>query len=322
LVSKHIKFYRGLAVLLLVGVLCVSAFSGLVAEAVSNPDSISVEEVRVFGDLWEDGDQLYVIQYMVMYDPDPSEDPEDTFFAGIYNGSTLVVSKPVQFYDHNAMSIYLDADSALTWEGSYTVVVGGNPTYFGALVEGSNKASWGLSTSHWISDADYICDYVIEIAETLEDSWGITLLGTGDRLNDTGDATFDYIIPNLVALCPDIYEYSITYPEPEPTEAVTGIQPTLTANYPPRLKTAFEDLGDWIGVPGAALGGVCAFVLYLILAGKLFVTTGSQVGSVLLALPFLIFMFLVGIIPLAVLFIFGLIVIVLAGIVFILGRFA
>ena len=61
--------------------------------AISNPDSITIESVRVFQNLWETGDQLYVVEYKVMYDSDPDEDPEDTFLVGVWSDSTQKVSK-------------------------------------------------------------------------------------------------------------------------------------------------------------------------------------------------------------------------------------
>jgi len=307
--------------LTLIGALVVPIFWSGTALALSNPTSISLEVVRVFEDVWATGDQLYFIEYKVMYDPTPTEDASDTFFVGIYDGSSLMRSKVLMYYDHNILCLYLAPGVALVSEGTYTVVLAGNPTYFPTLTEGVNKVSWGLSSSHWLPGT-YLCDFIIDEAETLETSWGIDLLDSNNRLNDTGETTFELQIPSLNSLCPDIYAYSVTYPEPSVADNASTYQPQLNANVPTRLQNAFNGIGNWIGIPGVYVGGVLAGGLYLLLVGRLYLATGSQVGSIVIGMPFFLLMFLMGIIPLVVFFVFGTIVIVLAGIVFILGRFA
>jgi hypothetical protein len=256
-----------------------------------------------------------------MYDPTPSEDASDTFFVGIYDGSTLLRSKSLMYYDHNILCLYLDPESALVSEGAYSVKLAGNPAYFTTLSEGANQSSWGLSSSHWLPGT-YICDFVIDEAETLETSWGIDLLDTNNRLNDTGETTFELQIPALQSVCPDIYAYSVTYPVPTVANNASTYQPVLNTYTPSRLQAAFNGIGNWIGIPGVYVGGILAAGLYLLLVGRLYLATGSQVGSIVIGMPFFLLMFLIGIIPLVVFFVFGTIVIVLAGIVFILGRFA
>lgn len=312
------------AILLIIVLVSISAplISAGKAYAISDPDSISLEAVRVFEDVWETGDQLYFVEYKVMYDPTPSEDASDTFFVGIYSGTTLERSKPLMYYDHNILCLYLDPESALVSGGTYTVRIAGNPAYFTVLTEGVNQASWGLSSAHWLPGT-YLCDYVVSTAEDLEISWGIDLLDSNNRLNDTGATTFELQIPTLQSTCTDIYTYSIVYPTPYPTSSNgSTYQPTLTSYIPTRLQSAFNGIGNWIGIPGVYVGGILAAGLYLLLVGRLYLATGSQVGSIVIGMPFFLLMFLIGVIPLVVFFVFGTIVIVLAGIVFILGRFA
>lgn len=305
----------------LIVTLAIPIFWSGTALALANPSSISLEIVRVFEDVWETGDQLYFIEYKCMYDPTPSEDASDTFFVGIYDGSTLLRSKSLMYYDHNILCLYLDPESALVSEGAYSVKLAGNPAYFTTLSEGANQSSWGLSSSHWLPGT-YICDFVIDEAETLETSWGIDLLDTNNRLNDTGETTFELQIPALQSVCPDIYAYSVTYPVPTVANNASTYQPVLNTYTPSRLQAAFNGIGNWIGIPGVYVGGILAAGLYLLLVGRLYLATGSQVGSIVIGMPFFLLMFLIGIIPLVVFFVFGTIVIVLAGIVFILGRFA
>lgn len=312
--------------LILFGVLILSTLlplmvSGPVYATIGNPDTISIPSVRVFTDVWETGDQLYFVEYQLLYDPTPNESVSSTFYAGIFNGSSLLRSKPLVYYQHNIICIYLDAANALDPSGNYIVRLAGNPVYFPTLVEGVNQSSWGLSSSHWLAST-YLCDYVLDMAQTLETSWGVTLLDTNNRLTDAGETTFEEQIPDLNGECPDIYAYSVTYPQPTYATNASTYQPILSARIPTRLQNAFNGIGNWIGIPGVYIGGILAAGLYLLLVGRLYLATGSQVGSIVIGMPFFLLMFLIGIIPLVVFFVFGTIVIVLAGIVFILGRFA
>ena len=55
--------------------------------AIDAPDSISVESIRVYEGIWETGDMLFLVEYKVMDDPDPSEDPWDTYLVGVWAGA-------------------------------------------------------------------------------------------------------------------------------------------------------------------------------------------------------------------------------------------
>ena len=163
--------------LLLVSVLGLFLLFGLVSPvwAISNPDSISIQSVRVFQNLWETGDMLFLCEYKVMYATDPTEDPKDTFLVGVWDGTTQKYSRPLSYYDHNMQSVYLTAAQALTWEGSYTVRVMGNPSYFATLTKDVNKASLELAPTHWISGAQsasraLLQDWCVSLAETFETS--------------------------------------------------------------------------------------------------------------------------------------------------------
>ncbi len=319
---------RLVVVLLLAFLLGSLALSFAVpVSAVNNPDSISVESVRVFQNLWEANDQLYVIEYKDMYDTTPVEKASDTFLAAIYDGVTLKRSRPLVYYDHNIISIYCTATEALVWGESYQVKIMGNPSYF-VLSEDVNCDTFTLSPVHWIegsgsTEVGYLETWITDLADTLEISWGggIDLLTTNDKLTEEGAVTFETAIPGLVQICPDIYEVRVSvYTNPDGTFTKT-LSTELAGNVGDRLQNALDKLGDWIGVPAEVAGGVAFGILFFILAGRIFVATHNPAAAIVLAMPFIIIGNLIGLIPLAATFIAVFLVIILFGIVFILARF-
>ena len=75
-------------------------------------------------------------------------------------------------------------------------------------------------------------------------------------------------------------------------------------------------------MPGSMVAAAGATLLYFILAGRVFVATGSTQAAIVLTIPFLLIGGLLGFIPLSVLFAIGFLIIILFGITFILARFA
>jgi len=88
-----------------------------------------------------------------------------------------------------------------------------------------------------------------------------------------------------------------------------------------RLTNAMNGFGEWLGVPGTIVAGVGCFILYFVLAGRLFVATGSTQAAFALSIPFLLVGSYLGMIPLYIIFAAGFIVILMFGITFILARF-
>ncbi len=301
--------------------------------AIENPDSISVESIRVFEGLWETGDMLFVVEYKVMFASDPEEDPQDTFSLGIWNESLVKgPDRPLDYYDHNFSSIYLTAAQVTSFgyalDDELKVRVYGNPAYFPVLTEGVNMSTTTLS-SQWINAGsledtrEYLALWSIILAGVLEDSWGLTLLTSGGRLNAAGMVKFKEAIPGLDTICPEIFQVSSSYPDyTDPTYDPT-FEVTLLTNVGPRLEAALEALGLWVtgkNSMGGLIGGVGLAVLFFVLAGRIFVATGSVPTSIVVSIPFLFVGNIIGILSLTLTFVAAFIVIVLFGVTFILGR--
>ena len=115
--------FRKLWFLIAVSILAVLAIPAAISQtAVADegtpydPTSISIESVRIYQNLWQTGDQLYVVEYKVMYNTTPLIEPKDVYLVGIWDGAVLRASEPLKSYGYNVTSIYLNAPSALNWE--------------------------------------------------------------------------------------------------------------------------------------------------------------------------------------------------------------
>ena len=128
------KFMRlSLPLFAVATILCFVVATPIVA-APANPDSISLETVRVFQNIFESGDMLFMTSYDVHYATEPSEPAKDTFCLAVYDtdGTTLIKSRPLNDYQYNVHSVYFTATQALslTWESEYKVRVMGSSNYF------------------------------------------------------------------------------------------------------------------------------------------------------------------------------------------------
>lgn len=318
---------RKLLFLLVLSLVLLLSFSTPVY-AIGNPTSITIESVRIFQNLWVDGDQLYVVQFKVMYDPVPEERSGDTFLIGI-TPTTPMISKPLDYYLHNFTSIYLTPTQAIGWKGSYSIKVMGNPAYFTTLTEAVNMRTLALSDPYWISGSmadsrEYLGAWCIQLAETFSSDapvgWGIDLLTATGKLNTVGAVKFREAIPGLEGIVPDIFAVAVSYPEYTPEEHPKTYEEYLRTVGGERLETALNNLGTFLHIPGAIVGGLGLAILYFVLAGRIFTATGSVPAAVTVSLPFLFAGNLIGILPLYITFIAGLLVLVMFGVTFVLGR--
>ena len=121
--------------------------------AVADPDDIGIGDVYVFDNVLETNDILVYVRCDVNYGTEPGEDAEDTFQMAIYDtdGTTLMDGcvRALNYYQHNIISIYLDADdNVLTVGEAYRVRIMGNPGLFD-LEENVNMDTWTLSTGDY-----------------------------------------------------------------------------------------------------------------------------------------------------------------------------
>jgi len=232
------------------------------ASAISNPDSIAIEKLKVFTNIWEKGDWLVFVEYDIDYLVTPPEDPEDTYLVALYNElGNLVASNPLNYYGHNIISIYLNSSNVTTkgldWDliDNYSIRVTGNPVYFFPLVEDTNFDTrfFDSSTDAFDNNSDYnrqlLGALCVTVAEILEKDWGIDLLTDNDRLNSAGSITFKDAIPGLDQVCPSIFAEALSIAEVPALTKVVYLYPnadsgTTIASQNPAINSHYDKV-NW-----------------------------------------------------------------------------
>ena len=211
--------------------------------AIADPTDTSILAAKVFQNIFVDDDMLFFVRYDVNYTTDPDEPADETFIVVLYDtdGTTLLYQRPLNYYGHNVISIYLTPAQAasLTWGNEYVIKVMGNPSVFETLTEGVNMATRSLSASE-----DYISGsmnssrtalgiYCINTAKVLGASWDppVDLVTTGDKLNTAGAIVFNAAIPGLYTACPGIYETAVAPPELEGVERTIILTGVITGTF-------------------------------------------------------------------------------------------
>lgn len=258
-----------LAVVMLLGV-------GSSALAIANPDSISIGDVYAFESVLEDGDILVYMREDVSYASQPSEDSEDTFLMAIYDtdGTTLLFSRALNYYQHNMISIYLDADDNTLVSGTaYKVRVMGNPAIF-ELEEGTTMDTRVLTAGDYRESAD-LAGIIVAQAEIFEDDWGTTLLSSNDKLNSTGSYYFLKAIPGLSAMIPSVFSLSsssLTYTR-NTSLNTSGLNQTRDKN-PVSLNSALAGLSAMFGITNDPFGEFGWYMFFaLVVAGVAYAAT-------------------------------------------------
>lgn len=312
------KLFRGLA-LVVAGVLLVGS---PVLAAIGNPDSVSIADVYVFRNVIEAGDQLYYCRYDVAYDPNPNEDPEDTWQMALYDGAVLEATRPLNYYQHSIIGIYLDSDDALVWEGAYVVRIAGMPSVFDPLIEDTNWVRKTLSAGDYYESSS-LGGIMLTQAQILQDA-GVGTLLTSGVLNYTGATYFLEAIPGLSTMVPEIFETTITYPTAAYTNWTVDYEEGLQAHQGARLRGAITDIGSMFGVSEGWSAFWLMGLMFLVFASVIYVPTRDPKLALLAAFPVLIGAAWLGLgttmLQIVVIVIFG--VAFLFGIYFILGRFA
>jgi len=317
-------------VLLLV-VLFVFSFT-IPVLAIADPDSIELISVRIYTNIYEAGDWLVLCEANIAYNSTPAENATEAFGFVLRDGLNITAAGEVLSYGHNLGIIYLGAsdvdDRGLTWgNSSYNVSVMGLPGYFPSPVEDVSMDTKTLGGC-WITGTfaecrEYLGNRIILLAGLIEESREEEWLSANNKLNETGREWVLMAMPYLNLIIPDIFEPVSSTPGYTPPDYNPEYEDTLLTRAGVRLTGVLNGLGQWItGKPnmGVLFGGLGLAILYFILAGRIFVATGSVPASIAISIPFLIGGNLVGLLPLSITFIAAFFAALFFGVTFILGR--
>ena len=297
-----------------------------VSAAVADPDSITLHTAKVFQNIFEDSDMLFLVSYDVDYASEPSEDAIDTFQLSLYSAAEAEMqTRVLNYYQYNVHSIYFSATdaAALVWESSYKIRVMGNPAFF-TPTEDTTMDTITLSSTDWISgnmsdSRELLRLHCLNLAQTLEDEWSLTLIivtTDGQVLNSAGRITFLDAVPTLDTAVSNLFQVAsstVTVTQRDRVSTYEG-ELTLASKLGATIATAFEGIGtNVLNISGQKVAFLWISLFALIVISIVFLNSGNVTGAMILSIPVFIMGTLVGAIPLAILFIATSIVVVYTG---------
>lgn len=255
--------------------------------AMGNPDYVSIGDVYVFEDVVETGDQLFFCRYDVSYNGTPDEDAEDTWQMVLYNSTgSLIATRPLNYYQHNIISIYLTADEAIASGAAHRIKIMGMPSVFGNLTEDVTMQTRTLTSGDYIA-GEFLGGYMVTQAEILETDWEIALLTSGDKLNDTGATYFLKAVPGLNTMVPEIFQVTTSGVVYEPTDWTENYTELTTTRTGWRLRNAINSTIGILGgnVSEAWAGAWMTGFAFIVLAAPVYASTRQPALALLVAFP-------------------------------------
>jgi len=302
--------------------------------AYDNPDAIDLNSVRVYQNVYESGDWLILCDYDITYNVTPPDPATDTFCLVLRDGSNITAVGETISYNHSIGMIYLGssdvADRGLTWGNvTYNVSVMGHPDYFDNWEEGVNMTTTVLTSGYWITGTteesrDYLASRIILLMKFIEIDWGEDYVTVNNKLSEEGADIVLAVIPYLNIICPNIFENPSQIPGYIPPDYNPEYEERLLTRAGARLSAVLANASQWLlgrNDMGILIGGLGVAILYFILAGRIFVATGSVPGAIAISIPFLVGGNLIRLIPLSITFIAAFFAALAFGVTYMLGRF-
>lgn len=319
------------------------------AFAINNPNNIDfgtgiAKYYKVFYNVLETGDWLVAAEGYVNYAVEPTDyDPEEAFLFELVDTDavTTLASKPLQAWGDRPIGIYLTATQVttlgLTTGAAYVVRITPNPALFdgvnfggGGAVEGTNQVSATLGAQDY-SDQDLgddggvptsnnLRNGMITVAENMEandtpaDSYLATVQGYQYLSLDGGDLFIEGI-PGLQSMCPILFQSGIEPMNSDAPESTGAYALTLTPaqKWGNTVANGLTTLGVFLGINQALAGSVMLFVLVIAFAVFIYQQTESGVTVLLMVATTPFLGAYLGLMPIALAFIFVIIVITLLG---------
>lgn len=332
------KIFKAICRIVFALLLCLSIITFPVY-AIVNPDSMAwgtgtTATYNIFENVLESGDWLIAAEVDVAYAATPTDytASEAFLFELVNTDNTTIVSTTLNDYDNRPISIYLSAARVtalgLVSGTAYDIRVTGNPLVFPSQT--GNTIEVTLAVTDYIdqnlgasSDPptdNVLRNFCILMGQHLQahdgpaDDYLVFVQGY-QYLTIEGADIFIEAIPGLTAMCPILFQAGV--------EAMTSDAPESTGTYAVTLTPAqkwgqtaangLTALGSYLGINQALAGSVMLFILAIMLAMFAYKEMESGLVVILLmaAVPFLGAW--LGLMPLALAFIFVIIIITLLG---------
>jgi len=311
--------------------------------AIANPATIAFTSsgagrYKVFENVYETGDMLFVAESYINYDPAPGTPTDymasEAFSFQLLNaaGDTTILQTAITEFEDTVISIYqtaaqVIANADLVSGTLYNFRLIGNPSIFGAGIEGTNMATKPLTADDWLDQSEYdgtdswLYVFCIAVVSNIEASSGAVHaveVGGITYLDASGATLFLAGIPALNVFLPEIF-LTVAAPMTATDPASTGAyQTALTplAQLGGSTAASVDSMADWLSVSSTTAGIVISAILGFVLLPVIYLKTQNGTISMIAASFFTVICGYLGLFPLAIAFIIAGVILILTGFLF------
>jgi hypothetical protein len=287
----------------------------------ADPTSISIASAKVFQNVFQANDMLFVMFYNVAYASPPTDAPSDLFYMNLYDtNGVLLYSRGINYYQYNVNAIYLTAAQAasLTWGSAYNFKLTANPSKVSSLVLGTNYVAGTLDPNYgWVTGTlattpgllqSYLTTQLapMNVALTAMTPTNPILITTGSNqvLNTNGSLYLKTAIPGIDAICPTLFQVAsndITNPTYTATGAL-GAGQSVSGTLGSATDRGITALSSWFSISYNMAGGIVLGVMAIAFMVILFKYSGSTTASMILVVPVLLIGAWTGLLSIGILF--------------------
>lgn len=326
--------------IVLLTVIAIALFPFTTVYAIANPDEIAfgsgdIPLAKVFENVAEDGDMLFVAEQLIEYTVEPTDyTASEAFIFEILDtsGTSVLFSRSVDEWGNKPVSIYLSeaqvTAAALTSGTAYVLRIEGNPLIFASPT--GNSVTFPLTDTSYIDQSigagsetptdNALRNFCIRMARNIEDydtpasDYIVTKQGYDYLTNDAVNI-FIKGIPNLYNYCPILFQSGAENLGADAPESTGTYALTLTPlnKWGQLTADGLTNLGVFLGINQALAGSVVLLILSMVLAIYMYRKTQSGIAVLLMvsATPFV--GGYLGLMPMALAFIFVIIIMILMG---------
>jgi hypothetical protein len=268
--------------------------------AIDEPDSLSINGVYVYRNCQEVADQLYLIDYTILYpvDGEPDEDATEAYLVRLMDGTDeLGAVAPYSYYyygyDRGVVAIYFSAADAPGWGGDYTMTLEGNPmfTWNAERPYVSVNAFNVWADNPMETTQEVLSSRILWLADQLEIAWEVDMITTaqgGSFLTEYGEAYFGNVIPDLRTMAPFVYSSGTVTPIIPDVVNTGSYEETIYTNYIQGTPLDMTPLAELLNVTRGTATAIVYYGLAILICLLICRAINTYKPLMLFLLPFLV----------------------------------
>lgn len=269
--------------------------------SLGTPDLFEIVSARVFDDFIVDGDSLVVVEYKIYYSTTPSVNPQGYFLVQLLEVGTVAGQMRLPNWGHAVASIYISGglDLDIAW---YVKLVGDSNMF-----DTPPEQVVSIAGEWYLGDASRMLDiWVRWKAIGMREYYGADLVVYIEgviHLNELGQAIFVPGIPGLDVEHPQLFQVAGIPLEPEEDGDYTPYDPEVgLGSY---ITGQLSMVGNAFGISGNMFGGLMLLIVVAACVAAMYKFTGNVVGGTVISVPIIVACGLLGIVPLVMIALIG-----------------